>query len=69
MEIKKNQNFSVVQLQQQDVTAVYEDIKTRHDWVPVGILGQDDYFQLITDAFNTSTTTSACVEGIAVFDI
>ena len=61
----KKQNFSVVQLQQQDVTAVFEDIKTRYDWVPVGILGQDDYFQLITDAFNTSTTTSACVEGIA----
>lgn len=61
----KKQNFSVVQLQQQDVTAVFEDIKTRYEWVPVGILGQDDYFQLITDAFNTSTTTSACVEGIA----
>jgi hypothetical protein len=61
----KKQNFSVVQLQQQDVTAVFEDIKTRYEWIPVGILGQDDYFQLITDAFNTSTTTSACVEGIA----
>ena len=61
----KKQNFSVVQLQQQDVTAVYEDVKSRHEWIPVGILGQDDYFQLITDAFNTSTTTSACVEGIA----
>ena len=63
--MEKKQSFSVVQLQQQDVTAVFEDIKTRYDWVPVGILGQDDYFQLITDAFNTSTTTSACVEGIA----
>ena len=63
--MEKKQSFSVVQLQQQDVTAVFEDIKTRYDWVPVGILGQDDYFHLITDAFNTSTTTSACVEGIA----
>ena len=63
--MNKNQNFSVVQLQQQDVTVVYEDIKTRHEWVPVGILGQDDFFELITTAFNTSTTTSACVEGIA----
>jgi hypothetical protein len=61
----KKQNFSVVQLQQQDVTAIYEDIKTRYEWVPVGILGQDDFFELITTAFNTSTTTSACVEGIA----
>lgn len=65
METNKAQQFSVVNLQQQDVTVITEDIKTRHDWVPVGILGQDDYFEIITAAFTTSTTTSACVEGIA----
>lgn len=65
MEINKGQNFSVVKLEQQDVTVITEDIKTRHEWVPVGILGQDDFFELVTTAFNSSTTTSACVEGIA----
>jgi len=31
----------------------------------VGIIGQDDYFPIITDAYNTSTTNAAAIEGIA----
>lgn len=63
--MKKTQNLSVVNLAQQDVPVITEDIKSRYNWVPVGILNQDDYFEIITDAYNTSTTNAACVEGVA----
>ena len=66
MDIKKqNQNFSVVNLSQQEIPIIVEDTKTRYSWVPVGIIGPDDYFQNITDSFTTSTTNAACVEGVA----
>ena len=66
MDIKKqNQNFSVVNLSQQEIPIIVEDTKTRYQWVPVGIIGPDDYFQNITDSFTTSTTNAACVEGVA----
>lgn len=58
-------NFSVVQLSQQEVPVITEDTKTRHDWVPVGILMQDDFFDIINTAYTTSTTSAACIEGIA----
>ena len=63
--IKKQQSFSVVSLSQQDIPIVVEDTKTRYSWVPVGIIGPDDFFQNITDSFTTSTTNAACVEGIS----
>lgn len=63
--IKKQQAFSVVNLSQQDIPIVVEDTKTRYSWVPVGIIGPDDFFQNITDSFTTSTTNAACVEGIS----
>ena len=63
--IKKQQSFSVVSLSQQDIPIVVEDTKTRYSWVPVGIIGPDDFFQNITDSFTTSTTNAACVEGVA----
>jgi hypothetical protein len=63
--MKQNQNFSVVNLSSQDIPIVIEDTKTRYQWVPVGIIGPDDYFQNITDSYTTSTTNAACVEGIA----
>ena len=63
--MKQNQNFSVVNLSQQEIPIVIEDTKTRYQWVPVGIIGPDDYFQNITDSYTTSTTHAACVEGIA----
>jgi hypothetical protein len=63
--IKKQQSFSVVSLSQQDIPIVVEDTKTRYSWVPVGIIGPDDFFQNITDSFTTSTTNAACIEGIS----
>ena len=63
--MKQSTNFSVVNLSSQDIPIVIEDIKTRYQWVPVGIIGPDDYFQNITDSYTTSTTNAACVEGIA----
>jgi hypothetical protein len=63
--MKKKTEFSVLNLSQQDIPIITEDTKTRYSWVPVGIMDQDDFFPIITDAFNTSTTQAACVEGIA----
>ena len=61
----QQQNFSVLNLARQDVPIITEDIKTRYDWVPVGILNQNDYFGLVTEAYNSSTTNAACVDGVA----
>ena len=63
--MKINQNFSVVNMAQQDIPVITEDTKTRYQWVPVGIIAPDDFFQNVTDAFTTSTTNAACIEGIA----
>ena len=63
--MKLNQNLSVVNMAQQDIPVITEDTKTRYQWVPVGIIGPDDFFQNVTDAYNNSTTNAACVEGIA----
>ena len=63
--MKEKQNFSVVNLSSQEIPIVVEDTKTRYQWVPVGIISPDDYFQNITDSYTTSTTHAACVEGIA----
>jgi len=63
--MKKQTNFSVLNLSQQDIPIITEDTKTRYSWVPIGIMDQDDFFPIVTDAFNTSTTNSACIEGIA----
>ena len=58
-------NFKIVNLTRQDIPEIVEDVKTRYNWVPVGIIGQDDYFPIITDSYQTSTTNAACIEGIA----
>lgn len=63
--MKGNRNFSVINMAQQNVPVITEDTKSRHQWVPVGILEQDDYFTTIIDAYNTSTTNAACIEGVA----
>jgi len=63
--MKNKQNFSVVNFTREEVPIVTEDIKTRHQWVPVGINGHDDYFELLTEGYNTSTTNAACVDGVA----
>ena len=61
----KGKNLSVLNLSRQEIPDITEDVKTRYDWVPVGILDRDDYFPILTDAYNTSTTNAACLEGIA----
>jgi hypothetical protein len=63
--MKLNQNFSVVNMAQQEIPVITEDTKTRYQWVPVGIIGPDDFFQNVTDAYNNSTTNAACIEGVA----
>ena len=63
--MNKIQNLSLMSLTRQDIPDIIEDTKTRYNWIPLGIIGQDDYFNILTDAFNTSTTNAACVEGIA----
>lgn len=62
---KQPQKFSVVNLGQQDIPIVSEDLKTRYNWVPFGIYEQDDFYNVITDAYNTSTTNAAVIEGLA----
>jgi len=63
--MKKDKNLSVLQLTRQDVPDVKEDTKTRYDWIPIGIESQDDYYEKLTDAYNTSTTNAACIDGTA----
>lgn len=63
--MKQQQNFSVVNFTREEVPIVTEDIKTRYQWVPVGIHHQDDYYDMLTEAYNTSTTNAACIEGVA----
>jgi hypothetical protein len=63
--MSKPQNFSVVNLAQQEIPQVIEDTKTRMQYVPVGIIMPDDYFQNITEAYMNSTSNAACIGGIA----
>jgi len=57
--------LSVVNMGTNDIPTILEDTKTRYSWVPFGIHGQDDFFLAVNAAYNASTTTSACIEGIA----
>ncbi len=64
--MNKELNLSVVNVNgNNSLPLITEDTKTRHTWVPFGIYGQDDFFAAVNLAYNTSTTNSACVEGIA----
>jgi capsid portal protein len=65
MELNKKQAFSIVNLGSQDIPQILEDTKTRLQWVPLGVFGHDDFFQMLTLAHTTSTTNAACIEGIA----
>jgi len=62
---KKYQSFSVVNLTQQDIPVITEDVKTRYNWVPFGIQTQDDFYPVVTQALQSSTTNAACIEGIS----
>jgi hypothetical protein len=63
--MKQKQQFSVVNVNTNQLPVIQEDTKTRYSWVPFGVYGHDDFFDAVTLAYNTSTTTSACVEGLA----
>jgi hypothetical protein len=58
-------NLKVINLARHEIPIITEDTKTRQSWVPVGIYNSDDFFYLIEEAYNSSTTNAACVEGIA----
>lgn len=62
---RKQANLSVLNLTQQEIPVVIEDTKTRHPYIPVGIIMPDDFFSNITEAYNGSTTNAACIEGLA----
>jgi hypothetical protein len=62
---KRNQQFAVVNVNTNQLPIITEDTKTRYQYVPFGVYGQDDFFEAVVTAWNVSTTTSACVEGIA----
>ena len=61
----KVQKFSVVNVSSAELPQIMEDTKTRYQWVPFGVFGHDDFFQAVSLAHSTSTTTAAAVEGIA----
>ena len=63
--MKQQQNFSVVNVNNNQLPIITEDTKTRYTWVPFGVYGHDDFFNAIRTAWNVSTTTAACIEGIA----
>lgn len=64
--MNKELNLSVVNVNgQNSLPIITEDTKTRYAWVPFGVFGHDDFFAAVNLAYNTSTTTSACIEGIA----
>jgi hypothetical protein len=63
--MNKQQNFSVINVNTNQLPIITEDTRTRQTWIPFGVFGHDDFFAAVTNAFNISTTTSACVEGIA----
>ena len=65
--MKGQTNFSVVNVGNGNNTLpiITEDIKSRYQWVPFGVYGQDDFFAAVNLAYNTSTTNAACIEGIA----
>ena len=63
--MKQQQNFGIVNTSNNQLPIIVEDTKTRYQYVPFGVYGQDDFFDAVVGAFNISTTTSACVEGIA----
>ena len=63
--MKQAHKFAVVNVNTNQLPIISEDTKTRYQYVPFGVYGQDDFFEAVITAWNVSTTTSACVEGIA----
>ena len=63
--MNKKQNFSIINVNNNQLPIITEDTKTRYTWVPFGVYGQDDFFDAVISAFNVSTTNAASIEGIA----
>ena len=63
--MKQQQNFAVVNVDNNQLPIIQEDTKTRYSWIPFGVYGHDDFFDAITTTFSVSTTNNACIEGIA----
>ena len=59
------QQFSVINLSSSELPQVSEDTRTRLQYVPFGVFGHDDFFNMLSLAFTTSTTSAACIEGIS----
>lgn len=63
--MNKETKFNIVNFGAQDLPKIQEDTKTRYPFVPFGVFGHDDFFLALSLAHSTSTTTAACIEGIA----
>jgi capsid portal protein len=63
--MKQQQNFAIVNVNNNQLPIINEDTKTRYTWVPFGVYGGDDFFDAVVSAHNVSTTTAAAIEGIA----
>jgi hypothetical protein len=63
--MKQQQNFAIVNVNNNQLPFITEDTKTRQNWIPFGVYGHDDFFDAVTMTFNVSTTNAACIEGIA----
>ena len=49
--MNKQQNFSVINVNTNQLPIITEDTKTRQAWVPFGVYGQDDFFAAVASAF------------------
>ena len=63
--MNKETKFSVVNLSGADIPFIQEDTRTRQAYVPFGVYGQDDFFEALTLAHNTSATSAAVIEGLS----
>ena len=63
--MKQQQNFAIVNVNNNQLPVINEDTKTRYSWVPFGVYGGDDFFDAIVASWNVSTTNAAAIEGIA----
>ena len=64
--MKKEVNFNVFNVSGNNtLPVVTEDTRTRYGWIPFGVHGHDDFFDVVNLAYNQSTTNAACIEGIA----
>jgi hypothetical protein len=65
MNNKKIQNFGIINIANNGMPIIAEDTRTRYNWIPFGMWGQDDFFDAISTAYRVSTTNAACIEGLA----